>query len=169
MKFEIYFTPKKNSMETSTLAVIIIITIILCLIPAIFYLLTQQNTLKAIRHENRFMSPGEVWLQLIPLFGIVWAFIVVTKISKSIKKELAYNNQLSFDSTPYDSVDLESDRPTYQIGMAMCILFAASIIPVIGTLFSIGGLVCWIIYWVKLSQYKNQIEQKNYTVSTHTA
>ncbi|MGZ5189950.1 MAG: hypothetical protein ACXWCZ_02960 [Flavisolibacter sp.] len=147
---------------------LMIILFALMLIPAIFYLLTQQNTLKSIRPENRFMSPGEVWLQLIPLFGIVWQFIVVTRIAKSIKKELASGDQFSFDSNTDGYIDLESDRPTYQIGIAMCILLVASIIPVLGILFSIAGLVCWIIYWVKLSQYKNQIEQKNYTVYSNT-
>ena len=156
-------------MEAASIAGIILIVVLLCLIPAIFFLITQQNTLKAIRPENRFMSPGEVWLQLIPLFGMVWAFIVVIKIAKSIKKELATNNQFSFDSNPYDYVDLDYDRPTYQIGMAMCILCIASIIPVIGTLFSIAGLICWIVYWVKLSQYKSEIQQRTYSVAANTA
>jgi hypothetical protein len=147
--------------------IIILFLLGLFLIPAIFYLITQQNTLKAIKHQNRFMSPGEVWLQLIPLFGIVWSFIVVIRISKSIKKELASSDQFSFDKSPYDYVDLDSDRPTYQIGMAMCILCTASIIPVLGTLCSIAALVCWIVYWVKLSQYKNEIEQNNYSVTTN--
>ena len=157
-------------MELIGLNEIIIILVVggLFLIPAIFFLLTQQNTLKAIRHENRFMSPGEVWLQMIPLFGIVWQFIVVTKISKSIKKELASKDQFSFDSNPYNHVDLESDRPTYQIGMAMCILMVCSIIPVLGVLCSLAGIVCWIVYWVKLSQYKNQIEQAKYTLTANT-
>jgi hypothetical protein len=147
--------------------IIIVVLGLLFLIPAIFFLLSQQNTLKAIRPENRFMNPGEVWLQLIPLFNIVWQFIVVTKIAKSIKKELASRDQFSFDTNPGDYVDLESDRPTYQIGMAMCILVTIGAIPVIGTLFSLAGLVCWIIYWVKLSQYKSQIEQKKYSVSVN--
>ena len=147
---------------------ILLVAIILVLIPAIFFLITQQNTLKAIRPENRFMSPGEVWLQLIPIFNIVWQYLVVIKIAKSIKKELASRDQFSFDANPHDYIDLESDRPTYQIGMAMCILVTAGIIPLIGTLFSLAGLVCWIIYWVKLSQYKSQIEQKNYSVTATT-
>src|SRR5687767_14627602 len=125
-------------MELIGLNEIMIILVLggLFLIPAIFFLLTQQNTLKSISHENRFMAPGEVWLQLIPLFGIVWQFFVVTKIAKSIKKELASRDQFSFDTNPYNHVDLESDRPTYQIGIAMCILVTGSIIPVLGVLSS---------------------------------
>ena len=34
------------------------------------------------------MRPGQVWLQLIPLFGQVWQFVVVTRIAGSIQKEI---------------------------------------------------------------------------------
>ena len=44
------------------------------LVPAILFLLTQQNTLKTVRVENRMLPSGLVWLQLIPLFGQVWQF-----------------------------------------------------------------------------------------------
>ncbi|SRR5215203_1959020 len=64
----------------------------LFLIPAIFFLLTQQNTLKAIQPHNRAMSPGQVWLQLIPIFGMIWQFFVVSKISDSLRRELAARN-----------------------------------------------------------------------------
>ena len=147
-----------------------LILMLLFLIPVIFFLITQQNTLKAVQPQNRFMSPGEVWLQLIPLFGIVWQFFVVTRISKSIKKELASSNQFSFEENPYDYVDLESDRPTYQVGMAMAILFTCSIlpIPVFEGLCTLAGIICWIVYWVNLSQCKTQIEQQRYAVSQPT-
>src|ERR1700730_6662779 len=57
------------------------------LIPAIFFLLTEHVTMKRIRPENRKMSPGLVWLQLIPLLGQIWQFFVVVNIAGSIKKE----------------------------------------------------------------------------------
>jgi len=69
------------------LSTILAIAIALAIIGVVMYfLITQQNTLKAIQQQNRLMRPGEVWLQLIPLFGIVWQFIVVTRISDSIRR-----------------------------------------------------------------------------------
>ena len=56
----------------------------LFLIPAIFFLLTLQNTLKAISEENRKMPPANVWLMFIPLFNIVWQFIMVDRIAHSL-------------------------------------------------------------------------------------
>ncbi len=37
----------------------------------------------------------------------------------------------------------------------------------LGGLASIAGLVCWIVYWVKISNYKNQLGQVNTDVLDH--
>jgi len=66
----------------------LIVAFVLFLVPMIFFLLAQQNILRAVSAHNRKMQPGEVWLQLIPLFGLVWKFIVVTRISQSIRSEI---------------------------------------------------------------------------------
>jgi len=58
-------------------------------IPAILFLVPQQRILQVIGPENREMSPGPVWLQLIPFFCLVWQFFVVVRISHSVSKELA--------------------------------------------------------------------------------
>jgi hypothetical protein len=143
------------------------------LIPAIFFLLTQHNALKAIQPANRLMNPGLVWLQLIPLFGQLWQFLVVTLIANSIKKE--------FDSRQDDSILGFSDaaaveqlgkRPTLIIGIAYCILTTSTIIINLGSvrvrdswvymasaLCSLSGITCWIIYWVQLAGYKRVLKQ----------
>jgi hypothetical protein len=155
-------------MEFATGAIMIgiILGLAIFLIPMIFFLLTQQNTLKAIHPSNRTMNPGEVWLQLIPLFGLVWQFIVVSRISDSIRRELN-NNQTAFSfedsSVPASDSTYSSARPTYDIGMAYCVLFCCSIIPVLGGFTSIAGIICWIIYWVKLGEQKRILESHRYS------
>lgn len=123
-----------------------LILILLCIIPAIFYLITLQKTLEAISPENRKMSPGQVWLLLIPIFNFIWQFIAVNNIADSIKAECYRLN-----------IPTNEERPTYNIGLAKNILGICGIIPVIGGLFSLGFIVCWIIYWVKVNEYKNLI------------
>jgi hypothetical protein len=137
---------------------------------AILFLLTQHNTLKAIQPQNRLMSPGEVWLQLIPLFNVVWQFIVIRRIAGSIANELSSENRFSFDQQGQDSaVYLAGEKPTYNVGLAMCILFLCGIIPIVGTFASFAGMICWIIYWAQLSGYKKKIVSKNYMVSSTTS
>jgi hypothetical protein len=125
---------------------IVLITVAILLIPFIFYLITLQNTLKAISPENRKMEPGMVWLLFIPLFCIIWNFIVVNRIADSIQAEL---HKKGINAT---------ERPAYNVGIAMCIIFCTTWIPLLGSVAAIGGLICWIIYWVKISEFKKTIE-----------
>jgi len=129
------------------------------LIPFILFLITQQNILKSIPPQHRSMSPGQVWLQLIPLFNIVWQFIVVSRIANSIGKELASENSFSFERD-YAKTDANGSKPTKGIGMAYCILGCFSIIPFIGIITGLAAFVCWIIYWIKLASYKNKFQAK---------
>jgi len=123
----------------------------------IFFLIAQQNTLKAIQPQNRRMSPGEVWLQLIPLFNLVWQFIVVARISDSIRNEINDRTMNSFlgIADPVFANDM-TRRPTYDMGLTFCILSLCGCIPVLGSFASIAGIVCWIIYWTQIVAYKNK-------------
>ena len=131
--------------------ILIFIALCLCLLPAIFYLITLQNTLTEVSSENRRMKPSQVWLMLIPLFGLVWQFIIINRIADSLKSEFAKRN-----------VSIDEERPAYSIGLTYCILFCCGWIPVLGVLASIGGLVCWIIYWVKINGYKTKLQQTKF-------
>lgn len=126
----------------------VLIGICIGLTVLILYLLTLNNTLKEISPENQKMPPGQVWLILIPLFGIVWQFIVVNRMADSLKAEFAKRG-----------IPSHEDRPGFGIGLAYCILNCCGIVPFLGALAAIAGLVCWIIYWVKISGYKTMLQQ----------
>ena len=130
--------------------ILIIIASAIFLTPVILYLLTLQNTLKKVKKKNRTIEPGQVWLNLIPLFNIVWQFIMINRIADSLKAEFSERN-----------ISIKEDRPGAQIGVAYCILNLCGFIPMLGGLASIAGLVCWIVYWVKISNYKNQLGEFN--------
>jgi hypothetical protein len=117
------------------------------LVIAILFLLNLQNLLKTISAQNRKMDPSMVWLALIPVFQIVWMFIVVSKISESIQAEYSMRG-LAVES-----------KPTYSIGLAMCILNVCCIIPFVNFLAGIALLICIILYWIKTSEFKNAIKQ----------
>lgn len=107
----------------------------------IFYLVTLNTTLDRISEENRTMSPGSVWLLLIPFFNLVWHFIVVGRLADSIKAEADHRG-----------LTLNESRPAYDIGLVMCILLI--VLPFI-------GFICWIVYWVKINGYKNLLRPIN--------
>ena len=109
-------------------------------VPAIFFLLTLQKTLNVISPENRRMPPSNVWLMLIPFFNIVWQFIVVDKIAQSIGAECVRLN-----------IKVTDPKPTYSIGLAWNICNFLFFIPFLGGL---AALVMFIIYWVKVNEFK---------------
>lgn len=126
------------------------------IIPAIFFLISQQNTLKAIQPANRLMEPGMVWLQLIPLFGMIWQFFVVNRIAESIQRELTGRMGIAQQQPVQNAF---GQNPTQSAGVAYCVLFCLSVVPypLLRGLFSLGCVICWIIYWVELVKYKNKI------------
>jgi hypothetical protein len=138
------------------------------IIPAILFVLAQHKTLKVISRENREMSPRAVWLQLIPVFGLVWQFVVVIQIAHSISKEMASKiGESILDNSPVQ-IKVTDESPTYTIGIAYCILTTLGLIinasnmnsstpmAISGSIFVLSGIVCWIIYWVRLVITKNK-------------
>lgn len=129
----------------SEILILLFIIFLVALVPGILYLLTLQNLLKAISHENRLVSPDNVWLMLIPLFNLIYPFILYPKISDSLSHE-------------YESRGWDPDGDFGKgLGTAMPILGLCSFIPVIGFLAALGNFVVWIIYWSKMSAHKNTL------------
>ncbi|WP_162903293.1 DUF4328 domain-containing protein [Taibaiella koreensis] len=120
-----------------------LVILALLVVPFVFYLITLQNTFKALQPENRRMPPGQVWLLFIPFFNIVWQFIVVNRLADSIQRELRARG-------------IEAAETTRGPGKAYCILNCCSVIPLAGTVARLVALICWIIHWVKTNEYRKQ-------------
>jgi hypothetical protein len=127
--------------------VVLAVSIIIGIVIGIFYCLTLQKALNRCAPQNRAMSPGLVWLYLIPIFSLVWHFFIVINMAKSLHAEFVYRGIV------------EEPNPGYGIGLATCILNVFAVIPYVGWVASIAGLVCWIIYWVKIAGYSGKIAQ----------
>ena len=138
-----YIDPNTGGFFFQTIAPFIYIGIIL--IPGIFYLLTLRKALLRCEKSNRAMPPGQVWLQLIPLFNMIWHFFIVINVAKSLHNEF---EQRGIKSDP---------MPGKSLGLAMCILGIISFVPYIGIWFGLISIICWIVYWVKISGYSAQL------------
>ena len=126
---------------------------------SILFMLTQYRTLELIRPQIRYMAPGQVWLQLIPIYGLFFQFTVIRKISDSIRDEL--NTPIGDSIFGEDPVPI-NHRPTYGLGVSYATLFCISILPfmVLTTIVALAGLLLWGCYWIQLSQYKTRIKQR---------
>ena len=157
-------------MQTSppaNLAIYELLFLVAVLIPGVLFLLAQQNTLKAIRPENRLMKPGLVWLQLIPFAGQVWQFFVITHIAGSIKQEMESKSEDSILGVA-DTMTAEElqSKPTFNMGITYCSLNVVYVLLNLVTrgrtstllsVMALAGMVCWIIYWVQLAAYKKKL------------
>jgi len=107
---------------------------------AVFYILTMQKALNLAGERHQKMQPGMVWLMLIPLFNLVWHFFVVKNVSESIKSWAAEKGA-------------KVDDAGYTIGLIACIAQACGLVPVVNILAGPVGLVCLIIWWVKVAGF----------------
>jgi hypothetical protein len=134
------------NMTTIGLPELLILFVIgLLLLPSIFFLRTLQKALNRCAPESRTMTPAHVWLMLIPLFNIVWQFIVVFRVASSL------GNEFRRRKIPAEA------EPGQSIGLASSVLLLTSFLPVIGLLTGIAGVVYWIVYWVKIANYSSRL------------
>ncbi len=125
---------------SNLILVLSVVLTIAGMVAGVFFLLSMQRALILCAPQNRTLSPGKVWLCFIPLFNIIWMFIVISRVSRSLQRE--------FESRQGPPGDYGRS-----IGLAYCILAVISIIPIVGMLTGLASIVCWIVYWVKISNY----------------
>ena len=118
------------------------------LLPMIFYLITLQRALNKCSPYNRTMPPGQVWLQIIPVFGWVWQFFVVGALSSSLEREYAARRM------PIEA------QPGRSLGIALGVLGICAVLPIpfLSIVLPIAYLVLWIMYWVKIAGYSRRLD-----------
>ncbi len=53
----------------------------------ILHMISLSRCLQQVRPRNRNMEPAHVWFSLIPIFNVVWVFIVVNRVASSLRRE----------------------------------------------------------------------------------
>lgn len=127
------------------------------LIPFIFYILTLSKALNKCSPASRTMQPGMLWLLLIPLFNLIWHFLVVSAMAQSLGNEFRTRGVMNVEPEPGKSP-----------GMAMCICGVCGLIPLLGILASLASLILWIMYWVKIAEFSRQLDAVRYVGAAPT-
>lgn len=114
------------------------VVIAVVLVIQIFFLLSLSRCLQQVAPRNRRIEPGQVWLNLIPLFNIVWLILTILRTAESLQNE-------------YEDRDLRGDGDygktaglVYYIGSLVC-----------GPV----GLVGFIMYWMKIAGYTRELRE----------
>jgi hypothetical protein len=125
---------------------VICFILIVAIIIQVFFILTCSRCVEKVSRRNRAIEPGACWLQIIPLFNLYYTFVLTSKVSESVRNE-------------YESRRLRPDGDFgKQIGMWWAICNVASLVPYLGTLTGLVGLVLFIIYWVKVYGYSKELD-----------
>jgi hypothetical protein len=114
----------------------------------IVYINSLGRLLSKCAPSSRTMQPGRVWLLLIPVFGIIWGFLVVSALGKSLGNEFRLRGIASTESEPGKT-----------LGMAMCVCQACGIVPFLNFLALPAALVLWTMYWMKTAGYSRMLDQ----------
>lgn len=137
-------------MESLAFAPLLLILVILggFIVLYVFYLKNLQDLLKEVSDHNRQVPAVNVWLMFIPLFNIVYPFILYPKISESVRLEFEERN--------------ESQDGDYGKGLGITLgaLGAVGILPIpqmIKSFIGLGNLVILIVFWVKMAEFKNRL------------
>ncbi len=112
----------------------------------VLFLMTLSRCLSRVRPYNRDMDPGAVWLNLIPLFGLIWMFITVGRIASSLQKE-------------YRDRDWRASGESFgqSVGMAYLTCALLGVIPLVGPFCTIAAIICFIIYWIQIADYSSRL------------
>jgi hypothetical protein len=120
------------------LAIGLIISAVICWLIAGCY--------ERIPEKFRTMTPGKVWLLMIPCFNLVWGFWVYPGLSKSFQ---AY----------FDSVGDKTVGDCYaKIALWLCICQACCIVPCLNYLAGLAALVLLILFLIKTNELKNKVK-----------
>jgi hypothetical protein len=126
------------------LAMIAVVLFIALAIQAVICYFVAEHY-KIIPAGLRKMEPGQVWLMMIPLFNLYWAFPVFLGLSESYQAAFAARGRTDVGDC------------SRQIALWYCICVACSVIPCLNYISGPASLVLLIIYLIKISEYKKQL------------
>lgn len=137
------------------------VIVLVGLVIAVLYLLTLYRALAKVAPHNRLMEPGLVWLSLIPLFNVIWAFIIASRLPDSLRNE--FREQGRDDGTDYGK-GIATTNAVIGV-LSMGISLASNVLPpdVRGMTGCAQGplglvsLVLFIVFWVKIAGYSSQL------------
>lgn len=135
-----------------------IILAIVFIILGITYVSTLANTLATVPAERRHIDPLKAWLLWIPIFNYFWYFYLVKKISEALYAEYTY---LNFPTKTNPSLILGTTVATLLLlnGLFSALQFAGIDFVFLAGVNALAGIVCWIVYWIQISQHKKRLQQ----------
>jgi hypothetical protein len=133
-----------------TIAVIVLVIVVVGAI-AIAFLSALVRVFIRVQPEHRRIEPGQIWLNLVPVFNFVWATVTVERIAESLRNE--------FMARSLHGPDEWYGR---KYGITTLILAASGVFLI--TLYVVVplGLIYGIAYWRQINRYAERLKAGAY-------
>jgi hypothetical protein len=130
--------------------VVILLTVIWCN--------SMERALRACDFTSRKMPLGQSWLIFIPLFGFIWQFVAVNKVSVSLATEYHLRGWKS-----------DEGRPGIETGLIACVVILVVFLlrllvvihPGISVMMSLGICICMYMHRDRLNAFTERLEAEN--------
>lgn len=136
---------------------------------AVLFFLNLMRTLQLVRPRNRAMEPGQVWLNFVPCLNLVWEFLTVVWVAKSLDAEFRdrglhqegedYGKKVGLGGLVSNIVVGVLARVIQTVGELnrdVTLVFAGLGVAVVG---SVVTLVLFAMYWVKIAGFRKELQE----------
>lgn len=132
------------------LGVVILLTVIWCN--------SMERALRACDFSSRKMPLGQSWLIFVPLFGFIWQFVAVNRVSESLATEYHLRGWKS-----------DEGRPGIETGLIACVVILIVFLvrtlivlhPGISVMMSLGVCICMYMHRERLNAFTERLEAEN--------
>ena len=122
------------------------IILLISLVPVVLLDILLHRALNRCAPSSRTMSPWLVWLGLVPVFGLFWAFRVVKAVATSLHNEFVRRGIA------------ESPAPGRTVGMAWAWLSLLSFVPIVNFLTILPAELCWAFYCIQIALFTRKLD-----------
>ncbi len=124
---------------------------------SVLWFRSMQRAMTACHPVSRSAEPETVWLNFIPLFGLVWQFVCVGRLSDSIAREYHRRGWHS-----------DENRPALELGIVAGVVICVSFIirvfvpmhPGIGFFSTLAMILCMYLHTNRLNSFRERLEKE---------
>lgn len=133
------------------------VVVLLVFLVFVAFLGALSRALSRVDPENRRMDPGAVWLNLLPVFNLVWMPVTIDRVAWSIREEFRMRGRLDLRDSYGRSAGLT----------ALSLAWIGTVLLPLGVLVLALALVYALVYWAQISMYGGRLGREQSAPRQH--
>jgi hypothetical protein len=129
--------------------------LVIAFVAVVAFLSALDRAVRQVEPDNRRMDPAQVWLNLIPLFNVIWMVVTIERVGESIRNEFIsrghHKKTESYGKTAgITSIILWLVGILTGSGLGVCLL-----------IFWFFAFMYWVVYWAQISGYARRLKNES--------